>query len=190
MTRDGWLRLGIPPKFVDHRLTSPNNDDLVEWVAQILSGERNKYFLIFNGLPGRMKSGTAWATMMALNEQYNFRTHPLPFLGISMEDLVEALLPGGKQYHWEGMDWPYADLVRSTGVVLLDDLGLNELTEYAMGKFDSIINHRYEHLMPTIITTNLDLTNLPTYVGDRTASRMAEASKVVWFDGEDRRRTP
>ena len=52
-----------------------------------------------------------------------------------------------------------------------------------------LINHRYEHMLPTLITTNLPTAELRTALGDRVASRLAEMTERVILTGPDRRRT-
>ncbi|MYR49320.1 ATP-binding protein [Streptomyces sp. SID4928] len=51
-----------------------------------------------------------------------------------------------------------------------------------------LINHRYEHLRPTLITSNLTTDALRAALGDRVASRLAEMTERVTLDGDDRRR--
>ena len=53
---------------------------------------------------------------------------------------------------------------------------------------DRLINHRYEHVLPTLITTSLPIEQLRLTLGDRVASRLAEMTERVILDGPDRRR--
>lgn len=73
------------------------------------------------------------------------------------------------------------------GVLLLDDIGAERITEYVAEVFYLIINKRYNDMLPTIFTSNLSLGQLAEKVGDRTASRIIEMCDVVEIKGEDRR---
>ena len=74
-------------------------------------------------------------------------------------------------------------------LLLLDDLGAAKTSEWTEELTYRLINHRYEHMLPTLITTNLPTTELRTALGDRVASRIAEMTERVILTGPDRRRT-
>lgn len=42
------------------------------------------------------------------------------------------------------------------GLLVLDDVGVDTMTEWASGALDRIINRRHEQMLPTWVTTNLD----------------------------------
>lgn len=75
--------------------------------------------------------------------------------------------------------------VKSTPLLILDDLGTQTTTPWASEKLFQILNHRYMERLPTVITTNVPLEDM----GDRLASRMAhpELSVVVSLGGRDLR---
>ncbi len=74
-------------------------------------------------------------------------------------------------------------------LLLLDDLGAAKTSEWTEELTYRLINHRYEHMLPTLITTNLPTAELRTALGDRVASRLAEMTERVVLTGPDRRRT-
>ncbi|MFJ6568790.1 ATP-binding protein [Streptomyces sp. NPDC091292] len=74
-------------------------------------------------------------------------------------------------------------------LLLLDDLGAAKTSEWTEELTYRLINHRYEHMLPTLITTNLPTAELRTALGDRVASRLAEMTDRVILTGPDRRRT-
>lgn len=63
---------------------------------------------------------------------------------------------------------------RGVGILILDDLGAHNYTDWTRNKLYSIINYRLNNRLPTVITTNLDLAELEEYVGERTASRILQ----------------
>ncbi|MFF9013575.1 ATP-binding protein [Streptomyces sp. NPDC014870] len=117
---------------------------------------------------------------------------------------IRALLAAGVRLRWEAVTAAdlYARLRPRSGhdaerelqtmakcpLLLLDDLGAAKTSEWTEELTYRLINHRYEHLRPTLITTNLPTADLRTALGDRVASRLAEMTERVILDGPDRRR--
>lgn len=79
--------------------------------------------------------------------------------------------------------------IKTVPVLILDDLGKEMNTEWVKETVYSVINYRYEHLLSTIITTNMTMKELANKFGDATISRLKEmcASSYVNMNGEDYR---
>lgn len=73
------------------------------------------------------------------------------------------------------------------GVLIIDDIGSEKPTEWALQTFYSLINTRYEADLPTIFTSNHSIEELAGRLGDRIASRIVEMCDVKKIDGADRR---
>ncbi|MFC9486428.1 ATP-binding protein [Streptomyces hydrogenans] len=117
---------------------------------------------------------------------------------------IRALLTAGVRLRWEAVTAAdlYARLRPRPGfdserdlqslmrcpLLLLDDLGAAKTSEWTEELTYRLINHRYEHLRPTLITTNLTTRHLRQVLGDRVASRLSEMTERVILEGEDRRR--
>ncbi|MEV7868779.1 ATP-binding protein [Streptomyces sp. NPDC088124] len=117
---------------------------------------------------------------------------------------IRALLSRGVRLRWEAIT--SADLharlrpraghdteremqaLARSPLLLLDDLGAAKSSEWTEDLTYRLINHRYEHLLPTLITTNLPTDDLRATLGDRVASRLAEMTERVILTGPDRRR--
>ncbi len=67
------------------------------------------------------------------------------------------------------------DLIRSIPLLILDDLGSQSSTPWAMEKLYQILNHRYVNRLATVITTNARLQDLD----GRIASRLEDPSLVT-----------
>ena len=78
-------------------------------------------------------------------------------------------------------------------LLVLDDLGTERASEWQQEKLHLLLNHRYNEMMPTIITTNLGLTELNKQVGKRVVDRIFEAAchgDNLWkLRGKSQRRT-
>ncbi|MFA5385241.1 MAG: ATP-binding protein [Eubacteriales bacterium] len=64
------------------------------------------------------------------------------------------------------------DTARQVPLLILDDLGSHNYTEWVRNKLYSILNHRLNYCLPTIITTNINLEDLDEILGERTTSRI------------------
>lgn len=73
------------------------------------------------------------------------------------------------------------------GILILDDIGAERLTDFVLETFYLIVNTRYNQQLPTIFTSNLPISELAERIGDRAASRIVEMCDIVKLDGEDRR---
>ena len=102
---------------------------------------------------------------------------------------VEVLLDTVRQgYESKGpvRDWQpqeLLDYVSHCQFLVLDDLGAEKPTEWAVAKLDKIIDHRYISRLPTIFTSNLELGKLPLRIGDR----LGEGAVCVLKAGSYRR---
>ncbi len=63
-------------------------------------------------------------------------------------------------------------------VLILDDLGAHNYTEWARNKIYSIINNRLNNEKPTVINSNLNLGQIERYLGERTTSRIVELCDI------------
>ncbi len=64
------------------------------------------------------------------------------------------------------------DTARKVGILVLDDLGAHNYTEWTRNKIYSLINYRLINELPTVVTSNMDLKALEEYLGERTTSRL------------------
>lgn len=67
---------------------------------------------------------------------------------------------------------------RNVELLILDDLGVHNYTQWTVNKIYSILNYRVNHQLPVVITTNLSLAELDTYLGERTTSRILQLCNV------------
>ncbi|MFF5718988.1 ATP-binding protein [Streptomyces buecherae] len=73
-------------------------------------------------------------------------------------------------------------------LLIIDDLGAAKSSEWVEEVTYRLINRRYNYELPTLITTNLAIKDLRTYLGDRVTSRLAQMTTRVEFEPVDRRR--
>lgn len=83
----------------------------------------------------------------------------------------------------------YLSKMKSTPMLVLDDVGKERRSEWTQSILFDVINYRYEHLLPIVITGNFDDSGLYNYAGNAVASRLNEMSIAVHTKGTDYRRT-
>ena len=76
-------------------------------------------------------------------------------------------------------------LARNVHLLVFDDIGAEKSSDWVQETLFVLINHRYEQMLPTILTTNCTLDELATRVGKRITSRLIEMCRCIRMDGED-----
>lgn len=89
--------------------------------------------------------------------------------------------------HHEAKTHTLTNLMEFNGLLILDDIGAEKLSEWVQETFYLLVNRRYEDMLPTIFTSNFNLEELAVRIGDRIVSRIAEMTDVVELRGRDRR---
>ena len=78
------------------------------------------------------------------------------------------------------------EAAKAAPVLVLDDLGAEKTSAWTQEQLYRVINHRYEHLLPVVVTTNNMGKGLEASAGARNLSRLAEMTGVpVVIQAED-----
>lgn len=81
----------------------------------------------------------------------------------------------------------FQKLLEFRGLLMIDDIGSEKLSDWVLETFYLIINKRYEEVLPTIFTSNLMIKDLAEKIGDRSTSRIIESCDILQISGDDRR---
>ena len=139
--------------------------------------------LYLHGNPGVGKTHIACAILRKMVDMQ------LRVLFYNANDFLEEM----KKEFENGVDYEARDVgifeeaKKLNGILFLDDLGSEKSTEWTRERFCSLINHRYEEMLPTIFTSNCDLEILSVRMGERIVSRIVGMSTVLELGGHDRR---
>jgi len=107
-----------------------------------------------------------------------------PVLFLTVPDLLDWL----RETYEAGEDESYSERfeeIRDVRLLVLDDLGTQNATPWACEKLYQIINHRYSLKLPTLVTTNQDLSEIDPRIASRLQDREL-VSKVVISAGDYR----
>jgi DNA replication protein DnaC len=176
----------IPPRY---RHALADHPRITAWVTEIartgrpgpggIPGIATGPSLLIAGPTGTGKTHQAYGAIRTLLRA-GVR---LRWEGTTVADLYAAQRP----QHGSDPEQQLWRLARSP-LLLLDDLGAAKQSPWTEELTYRLVNHRYNQLLPTLITTNLPVAELRDAVGDRVASRLAEMTDRVILTGHDRRR--
>jgi DNA replication protein DnaC len=79
------------------------------------------------------------------------------------------------------------EVLRDVPLLVLDDLGVQKPTEWAMERLMTVINYRCENHLPLMVTTNKSIENLPGDENGRIGSRLKRfvPGKVIVMEGPE-----
>lgn len=75
--------------------------------------------------------------------------------------------------------------ILSCDLLIIDDLGAEFTTQFTNAELYNILNSRLLASLPTIISTNLDLTEIAEKYSQRVASRIMGSMAAIYFCGKD-----
>ncbi len=90
----------------------------------------------------------------------------MPVLFMVVPDLLDELRAAYAPNSTVSYDATFAE-VQSAPLLVLDDLGTQSSTPWAEEKLFQVINHRYNGCLPTVITTNCTMNELPHRIASR-----------------------
>lgn len=181
------LEAGIPPKFVGCTASNffakkPEEESaklaVMSWYNSFGTPNETKQGMFIYGSVGTGKTHLASVSLMGLIN--NKTVQPL---FVSVPEFIREL---SNFDNWERTNIYYE--ARDSEVLCLDDLGAETAKDWSRQVIFDLINHRYAHNLPTIITSNLNLDNISQVYEERTRSRICEMCVIVRLVTSDKRR--
>lgn len=177
----------VPARYADATVTVP---EVADWVRALVAEARDARTtvprivsgpsLLLLGGTGTGKTHQAFGAVRALAASGAV----CPWQVITAADLYASLRPR------PGVDPETVfDGVARVALLVLDDLGAAKGSEWTEEITFRLINARYEHQRPTLITSNVQPRELAAALGERVASRLVEMAARVVLRGPDRRLT-
>jgi len=167
----------IPPRYADACL---DREDVYQWLLDALTDPRDAQSLLLAGITGTGKTHLAYAALRLAGEAGH---KSMTWVATSTAALYGDLRPSAKR----DSEAVFAK-VMDAPLLLLDDLGAAKTTEWTEEITYRLIDHRYNHCLPSIFTTNARSGELTQILGDRIGSRLTEMCQKVVIEGTDRRR--
>lgn len=165
----------------DDRKNEKLSDAMMRYASQWEEMKEQNVGLLLYGPVGTGKSFYAACIANALID----REKPVPVLMTSLSRIistVSGMFEGKQEYIDEIVHYP---------LLILDDIGTERGTEYALEQVYSVIDARYRTGLPLIVTTNTPIERIKapeTLAQQRIYSRLLQMCQPVKVDGTDRRR--
>lgn len=178
----------VPPRYQD---AIPANPEAIAWVQDVMLGEADGLLLL--GATGRGKTHLAYGLIrMLITAQCSHLLRRISIIGGSVPTLLAECRPGRQKMKqaWDGSMYEATPLedYKECGLLFLDDLGAEKSSDWTSEVLYQVIDHRYNHMLPVMVASNLPPNDLASAVGDRLASRLTEMCRTVVIKGDDRRR--
>ncbi len=141
-----------------------------QFVRQITT-DRNRKGLMLQGQIGSGKTHLAAAIANTLLDTN------IDVLFLVVPDFLDELR-ASYGFQDEISELQIMDRAKNVPVLILDDLGTHNFSEWTQNKIFSLINYRLNQQLPTIITTNLDFQTLEGVLGPRVISRLVAGCEI------------
>lgn len=137
--------------------------------------------LLFFGEVGRMKTTLAVCVARAVKEKGR------SVFFISMPELLDTLISMSKNKDTKELR-DFEHKIKTVALLILDDFGAEYPNDWILNKVDAIITHRYNEMMPVIITTNMLPSEIKERYVQRVYDRLRSTSKVLGTYGDSFRK--
>ena len=135
------------------------------------------------GEPGR---GKTWQAAILAKRAYMMGVLPVVWFPVAsgIERIKASFRPGG------GPDAVLTADLYAAGTLVLDDIGMEQATDWSRSLLYTLVNERMVNRRPTVYTSNLNVAALATRLhAPPIASRIAGTCRQVEVTGPDRRMT-
>jgi DNA replication protein DnaC len=188
---------GVPPRFADRRLDtfdptrSPAGAAALDWAR---SNVMEPHSGLLAGMVGTGKTHLAAGILTARAETWLAR-YPEPdgenqngtwWVRPELADLfvdVPGMLDEVRRWigRSDGTD-PMARYRTTRGLLILDDLGREKVTDWASERLYVLVNDRYGALLPTIATSNLRPSELAKAGYEPIVRRLLDDRPAIWLE--------
>ncbi len=178
-TTEATLALVLPPEF---RHAEPRHPDVRRWVSRYLNDPATCPGLLLRGPIGSGKTTESLGALRTVALTYAKAGRRLTYLFTSHPEFNRAMRPQND----DGHNRTLADM-QAVDLLVFDDLGVGKLTDWGDDTLFRLIDTRWSHHRPTIVTTNLSATKASDLIDERILSRLATSVQVPLTNTDWRR---
>lgn len=152
---------------------SPELEEAYQECLSIAEGRKNTWVTMM-GDTGRGKTHLA----IAVCNYWLSKGKPAKYIYVPL--LMKELKDGFNKEGDESYSSRY-DTFLNAPLLVMDDLGTENRTHWVQEHLDTIFDHRLMHKLPTIVTTNLPLSEIPF----RIAARLGRGGEIIVIDANE-----
>lgn len=149
--------------------------DVEKWVKGWTLGSS----LLLSGPSG---SGKTWVAVAAMYALLSSSTPPISARFVDTDDYIEAIKDSfdSNGYLPEMYSNPHLlKMIKGVfDVVVLDGLGQERQTEFAKHEIGTLLRHRHDHNLTTIVTSTLDLMEIRNIYGERVSAAILDMKQA------------
>lgn len=168
----------IPPIFAE---AAPDHLAVIAWVDAFLTDPGAAPDLFLRGPTGSGKSWQAYGAIRHIALTMAQRTRRFQWRVTTFAEFNAAMRPRQDEGHLRDLD-----SFQKAGLLLLDDLGAGLSSNWSEDNLYRLIDYRWSHKLPSIVTTNMTGEQITTKLDERVVSRLRDSVQVA-FSGPDRR---
>lgn len=173
-TFENLERWGVPQDIME------NYQKAKEYAATFSEQKDKGCGVLFAGSVGRMK------TTLAVSILHEVIKTGYSGYFISMPELMDVLFSESKSGFGEVSR--FQSKVENTSLLVLDDFGAEYENNWVINKVDAIITHRYNAMLPVIITTNFNNSEIMGRYAQRVWDRLKQTNLVLLATGKSLRK--
>lgn len=163
----------VPPR-LDHTDCAPSNNMIAAWVASYRPGSS----LLLTGPTG---SGKTYAAVEVLNTLLS--TGKISGRFVDADDYIEMIKDTFDSHGDLPEMYSSPHLLKYIkgvwDVVVLDGLGQERRTDFAKHELGSLIRHRHDHNLTTVVTSTMGIRELLNVYGDRISAPLKDMKQVT-----------
>ena len=193
-SRDHWLEAESPRMIKEARLNvgeldemeMKNLDQSVNLTSRIINYVNSLDDISMDDLSGLFiygSNGTGKTFIMVAIAKEIIRRMGLPVVMVDVPEWISGFYGSIKRRN------EMIGKLKDVNVLLMDDLGAEQQTEYTIPILGELINHRWVHKRLTYFTSNLTPELVKKKIDPRIISRISGMCKFIRLTGEDRRVT-
>lgn len=173
-TFENLEKWGVPQDIME------NYQKAKEYAAAFSEQKEKGTGVLFAGSVGRMK------TTLAVSILHEVIKTGYSGYFISMPELMDVLFSESKSGFGEVSR--FQSKVENTSLLVLDDFGAEYENNWVINKVDAIITHRYNAMLPVIITTNFNNSEIMGRYAQRVWDRLKQTNLVLLATGKSLRK--
>ncbi|MTV50567.1 hypothetical protein GJ688_16600 [Heliobacillus mobilis] len=102
----------------------------------------------------------------------------------TISQIMASIMEAKFDFQNQGRQPEVITALRKVDLVIIDDLGTEKTTDFVVSELFELVNDRLRLGKPMVVSTNIQLSEIPAIYGHRLADRLITQSMVMKFEGK------